>query len=422
MRASYLASILSKIFLVATLVAIGGASAPSVTEKVLHAFSGAPDGARPVAGLVGSSDGNLFGTTSGGGKGFGIVFELTGTYDKKEKVLYRFSGGSDGAVPKAGLVIDSVGNLYGTTSGGGKNNLGVVFELTKSSNYMHEIVLHSFGGSDGAVPKAGLIFDGSGKGNLYGTTSAGGKNKLGVVFELTKSSNYTHEIVLHSFSGSDGAVPVAGLVIDSAGNLYGTTSGGGSKGFGVVFSLTGKGTLTVLHSFSGGSDGAAPRAGLIFDKPGNLYGTTSKGGNSGLGVAFELIKKGGYKKEAVLHSFAGGTDGADPEAGLAFGLKQINLYGTTAGGGKGFGVVFKLTGSDHTTEKVQYRFTGGTDGGVPLAGLIFTPPVADEPAEDEPALPPKGGCTYGCGTTISGGDLTCHAPNGCGVVFKLFSK
>ena len=124
----------------------------------------------------------------------------------------------------------------------------------------------------------------------------------------------------------------------------------------------------------------------------------------------------------MLHSFAGGTDGADPEAGLAFGpikAKVKGLYGTTAGGGKGFGVVFKLTGSGHTTETVLYRFKGGPDGGIPLAGLIFTPHNADEPAGDEPAPPPKGGCTYGCGTTVSGGDLKCHAPNGCGVVFKL---
>ena len=427
MRTSYLASILSKIFLFTTLVAIGGASAPSVTEHVLHAFRGAPDGARPVAGLVSSSYGNLFGTTSGGGKGFGVVFELTGTYDKKEKVLYRFSGGSDGAVPKAGLIFDGVnkGNLFGTTSGGGKG-FGVVFELMATSHTTEKVLYRFSGGSDGAVPVAGLTMDPAG--NLYGTTSGGGKNKLGVVFELTKISNYTHEIVLHSFSGgkSDGAVPVAGLVIDSAGNLYGTTSGGGSKGFGVVFSLTGKGHLkeTVLHTFSGGSDGAVPKAGLIFDgiNKGNLFGTTSKGG-SGFGVAFELTKKTSYKKEVVLHSFAGGTDGADPEAGLAFGpikAKVKGLYGTTAGGGKGFGVVFKLTGSGHTTETVLYRFKGGPDGGVPLAGLIFTPHNADEPAGDG-LTPPKGpgGCTYACGTTVNGGHLGCNHPNGCGVVFNL---
>jgi uncharacterized repeat protein (TIGR03803 family) len=378
MRTSYLGSILSKIVLFTTLVAIGGASAPIVTENVLYAFGSTPDGALPVAGLVSDS---------------------------------------------------KTGNLFGTTSGGGSKGFGIVFALTESSGHTKEDILYSFsGGSDGAVPKAGLIFNGSGMGNLYGTTSGGGKNKLGVVFELTKISNYTHEIVLHSFSGgkSDGAVPVAGLVIDSAGNLYGTTSGGGSKGFGVVFSLTGKGHLkeTVLHTFSGGSDGAVPKAGLIFDgiNNGNLFGTTSKGG-SGFGVAFELTKNTSYKKEVVLHSFAGGTDGADPEAGLAFGpikAKVKGLFGTTAGGGKGFGVVFKLTGRGHTTETVLYRFKGGPDGGVPLAGLIFTPLNADEPAGDG-LTPPKGpgGCTYACGTTVNGGHLGCNHPNGCGVVFNL---
>ena len=363
MRTCYLASIFSKAFLLATLVAIGGASAPVITENVLHPFGGTPDGALPVAGLViGAKYGNFFGTTSGGGKGFGIVFELTGKHHKTEKVLYSFSGGSDGAVPVAGLAIDKAGNLYGTTSGGGNNGLGVVFELTKSSNYMHEIVLHSFSG------------------------------------------------------GIDGAVPVAGLVIDSQGNLFGTTSGGGKSGFGIVFVLNGKHQETVLHTFSGGgSDGAVPKAGLIFDKTDNLYGTTSKGGSNGLGVAFELLKNGGYKKEAVLHSFAGASEGADPEAGLAFG-PQTNLFGTTSAGGKGFGVVFELTASSgYTKETVLHTFSGGGDGAVPLAGLVFPLSTAEEHAD----RPPNGGCTYGCGTTVFGGNKKCNAPKGCGVVFSL---
>jgi uncharacterized repeat protein (TIGR03803 family) len=199
-------------------------------------------------------------------------------------VLHRFAG-ADGHNPSeyGHLIEDSAGDLYGTTSGGGASGLGVVFMLNKTG----ETVLHSFtGGADGRAPYAGLTQDSAG--NLYGTTFGGGASGLGVVFKLNK----TGETVLYSFTIADGANPYAGLTRDSAGNLYGTTSAGGASNSGVVFKLDTTGTETVLHSFTGGADGAKPSAGMIQDSAGNLYGTTYYGGSgrtsSGNGVVFML--------------------------------------------------------------------------------------------------------------------------------------
>ncbi|MGH9206790.1 MAG: choice-of-anchor tandem repeat GloVer-containing protein, partial [Acidimicrobiales bacterium] len=291
---------------------------------------------------------------------------------------------------------DSSGNLYGTTGSGGASNDGVVFKLTPGGT---ETVLHSFAGgaSDGSLPAAGLIADSSG--NLYGTTSEGGASNNGVVFKLSPDGT---ETVLHTFAGgsSDGANPRAGLIADSSGNLYGTTGSGGASNDGVVFKLTPGGTETVLHTFMGGGDGAFPLAGLIADSSGNLYGTTESGGGTGCiagfgcGTVFKLSPGG---TETVLYSFKGGpSDGAQPFAGL-YADSSGNLYGTTSGGGASrWGTVFKL--SPGGTETV-YSFTGGSDGGQPVAGLI-----AD-----------SSGNLYG--TIEHGGAPGCSG--GCGVVFKL---
>ena len=261
-------------------------------------------------------------------------------------------------------------------------------------------MLHGFtGGSDGGDPYGGLIFDGAG--NLYGTTFYGGNTDFcdetgcGSVFKLSPASGggYT-EAVLYSFAGgSDGEELWAGLIFDSAGNLYGTTSGGGNTntgscgvlGCGTVFKLSpasgGGYTETVLYRFAGGSDGALPQAGLIFDSAGNLYGTTSQGGNSGYyGTVFRLAPaSGGGYTETVLYSFANGSGGYGPQGGLIFDSAG-NLYGTALAGGitssncaQDCGTVFKLSpasggGYSYT---VLYSFTGGSDGGNPLAGLIF---------------------------------------------------
>jgi uncharacterized repeat protein (TIGR03803 family) len=196
-------------------------------------------------------------------------------------LFYSFEGGTDGATPRAGLVRDAAGNLYGTTISGGAGGLGTVFKLDAVGS---ETVLHSFSGADGARPEAGLVRDAAG--NLYGTTAGGGASDLGTVFKLDTTGS---ETVLHSFSGADGDSPVAGLVRDAAGNLYGTTAGGGASGLGTVFKLDTSGKGRLLHSFTGGAtDGAFPAAGLVPDAAGNLYGTTTQDGAFGQGTVFKL--------------------------------------------------------------------------------------------------------------------------------------
>jgi uncharacterized repeat protein (TIGR03803 family) len=337
-------------------------------ETVLHSFTGGKDGAQPEAGLVRDVAGNLYGTTrTGGVYGYGVVFKLDTT--SKEIVLHSFTGGADGANPNfgdPGLLRDVAGNLYGTTGAGGDlacrfvpaalvgsgfPGCGVVFKLDTTSK---ETVLHRFtGGADGADPATGLVRDAAG--TLYGTTfgggdlACGGGSGCGVVFKLDTTGK---ETVLHKFTGgADGAAPstAAGLVRDTAGNLYGTTFTGGHGcfgGCGVVFKLGTTGKETVLHTFTGGADGAGPEAGLVRDNAGNLYGTTDSGGDltcgggSGCGVVFKLDTTG---KETVLHTFTGGKDGAFP-AGRLIQDSAGNLYGTAQSKGAFFsGVVFKLT-------------------------------------------------------------------------------
>ncbi len=351
-------------------------------EKVLHSFGSGADGAYPDANLILDSDGNLYGTTSGGGihscGGFpdncGTVFELSPKEGGgwTEKVLYSFGGSPDGYLPIAGLVLDAAGNLYGTTYYGGvhgcndvANNCGTVFELSpRQGGGWTEKVLHSFGkGTDGYWPYGGLILDAAG--NLYGTTVVGGVDTTcevifsgcGTVFELSPDgSGGWSEKLLHSFGkGTDGTQPQAGLIFDAAGNLYGTTTAGGihpcSDGFGcgTVFELApdGRGDWTeqVLHSFNdNGSDGYDSYAGLIIDAAGNLYGTTVDGGIHDYGAMFEVSPAGGgHWTEKVLHSFNfNGTDPAYPAAGLIFDAHG-NLYGTSyAGGAYITGTVFEF--------------------------------------------------------------------------------
>ena len=319
-------------------------------ERELYKFGNYPDGMRPN-GVIRSKTGFLYGTTYWGGKGSdGDVFEIAPDGHKTE--LYTFTGASDGRMPNAGVVRDKAGNLYGTTIWGGAHNKGVVFKLTKTkgSGYA-ESVLHSFGGaSDGVQPDAGLMADKAG--NLYGTTIVGGSGNCsaggcGTVYKITPGG---HETVLYNFNGgSDGNYPYADVIKDAQGNLYGTAYVGGSGNNGVVFKLAPDGTETVLHSFAGGSDGANPYAGVIADTAGNLYGTTVYGGSSNLGTVFKLAPDG---TETVLHSFAG-NDGRYPQAGL-IADEAGNLYGATQFGGPGTcnpllplgcGVVFEIENS-----------------------------------------------------------------------------
>jgi uncharacterized repeat protein (TIGR03803 family) len=354
-----------------TLFELTPAAGGTWTEKVLHSFSGGADGTHPYAGLIFDAAGNLYGTTDlGGAYGYGTVFELTpaagGTWT--EKVLHNFNNdGTDGIEPLAPLIIDAAGNLYGTTyQGGAYNSYGTVFELTPAAGgTWTEKVLHSFGsGTDGLIPYGGLIFDAAG--NLYGTTAYGGTNDLGTVFELTPAAGGTWtEKVLWSFGNStDGAYPWAGLIFDGAGNLYGTTSGGGTYGHGTMFELMpaagGTWTEQVLHNFGSGTDGSLPQASLILDGAGNLYGTTNDGGSYGGGTVFRFNTQG----EVLLQSFSG-TDGANPYAGLILDAAG-NLYGTTvAGGTSNQGTVFEIT----NTPPTAYQFVT-----VPPCRLVDTRP------------------------------------------------
>src|ERR1035441_8126373 len=331
------------------------AHAQTATETVLHSFTtNPPKGANPNGGVIRDSAGNLYGTTSAGGTGYGVVFKVNTA--GQETVLYSFTGGADGRWPNAGVIRDSGGNLYGTTQSGGTANSGVVYDLNTSGQ---ERVLYSFtGGADGGAPFAGVIRDSAG--NLYGTTSSGGTVSAvhffgaGVVYRVDPSGE---ETVLYSFTGgADGDEPVAGVIRDSAGTLYGTTYYGGASGWGVVYELTPAGQETALYSFAGGADGASPSAGVIRDSAGNVYGTTDYGGSaeafSGWGVVYKVDTAG---QETVLHTFTGGADGGLPYAGVIRDSAG-NLYGTTiSGGGAGsLGLVFRLNTSGQET--VLYAF------------------------------------------------------------------
>jgi uncharacterized repeat protein (TIGR03803 family) len=350
----------------------------------IHRFSGVGDGSNPVAGLIIDSAGNLYGTASAGGAyGHGTVFKLNQVSDGgwKITVLHAFRGGSDGEQPQGPLTMDAAGNLYGTTVlGGSFAGYGTVFKVAPTAQGgWKESVLYGFSNTNnGYIAEGGVTLDKNG--NIYGTT-AGGTFGQGNVFELTPNpTGRWAETVLYNFTGtSDGDFPSGGsLIFDSAGNLYGTTmfggidNGGGVCGVlitacGTVFKLSpqpnGGWSETVIHDFLGGTDGALPYAGLIFDSAGNLYGTASVGGNQtscyhngnggfGCGTVFELSPNSdGTWSETTLYSFAGGKDGASPTANLIFD-NLGNLYSTTSSGGGSYcyltgscGTVFELSPS-----------------------------------------------------------------------------
>jgi uncharacterized repeat protein (TIGR03803 family) len=392
-------------------VALAMPSAQAQTYTVLYSFTGLKDGGEPRGGLRPDALGNLYGTTLYGGtypciaNGCGVVFKLDTT--GKETVLFNFNGGASGARPVAGLIRDSQGNFYGTAGVGGDltcnapYGCGVVFKLDTAGTYT---VLHSFKPSpDASRPLAPLLRDTAG--NLYGTTEKGGLYDDGAVFKIDTTGQ---ETVLYSFTGRrDGASPLAGLVRDASGNLYGTTEFGGdlrgcgSYGCGVVFKLDPTGTETVLYSFTEHADGGQPATPLLRDKAGNLYGTTDFGGDLtcnapfGCGVVFKLDVTG---KETVLYTFKGTpTDGELPDGGVIHDGSG-NFYGTTSqGGAYGVGTVFKL--DKNGVETLLYSFHGGADGAEPDTSLIRD----------------AAGNLYG--TTILGG-MGCPG-QGCGVVFKL---
>jgi uncharacterized repeat protein (TIGR03803 family) len=392
------------------------------TYTVLYTFTGGADGAGPFTeDLILDRAGNLYGTTiwggdlssaDCGGSGCGVVFKLDPA--GKETVLYTFTGGADGVQPFS-VIRDEKGNLYGTAVGG-PDGWGEVFKLDRAGS---ETLLYAFTGAPDGGGSQGVIRGSDG--SLYGTTSQGGVNETGcygagcgTVFKLDWSGK---ETVLYSFTGgADGGLPEPSLVQDEEGNLYGVTDSGGTpgnvggtSGNGVVFKLAPDGKETVLYSFTGGADGALPRA-LIRDWDGTLYGVTAVGGDEssstprGSGVVFKRDRSG---RCTALYSFTGGMDGANP-VGTPL-LVGKDLYGTTANGGNSAaacggpcGVVFKVDATGKET--VLHSFTG-PDGENPYGGLI---------ADAQGNL---------IGTATYGGDLANQAAPcygyGCGVVFKL---
>jgi len=364
------------------LVEISGAA----TEKKLHNFGSGMDGKTPYASLVWDAAGNLYGTTSlGGVHGAGTVFEMAPNQSGgwTEKVLHNFGDGMDGQQPYGVLIWDADGNLYGTTEAGGVYSKGTVFELSPNgSGGWTEKVLHNFGlyTGDGTSPNGGLVWDGSG--NLYGTTVAGGHYDAGTVFKLRPDgSGGWIEHTLHNFgSGMDGQSPKAGLVRQIGGTFYGTTSAGGAYGKGTVFEITpkeGGGWIeTILHNFGlYPTDGVEPVAGLILDAAGNLYGTTNSGGADGVGTVFQLKPgQSGAWTEMVLHNFGAAMDGRNPKASLVLDAAG-DLYGTTyAGGVYGKGTVFMVIPSQtgNWTELTRHNFgLYSGDGIEPCGSLLF---------------------------------------------------
>jgi hypothetical protein len=342
------------------------------SEKILYSFTGSTDGSSPQSGLAIDSEGNLFGTTAGGGSGAscpcGTVFELSpglnGTWT--ESVIHSFDNGpTDANNPFSQPVFDSKGNLFGTALFGGANFQGGVYELSPQANGIwSETLVYSFtGGADGGSPYSSrLTLDTAG--SIYGTTAGGGIYGSGVVFELVAGANGNFtEKVLHSFTGdSDGGNPYASsLVFDGSGNLYGIARGGGAHDYGVVFVLMpqsdGTWSEKVVYAFTGADGDANPVGGLFLDNKGRAYGAASD--------VFELVLGGGgIWSKNNLHNFTGTPDGAFPEAAL-ISDRAGNLYGTTNSGGAHFGTVFELFpgAGGKWNERILHRFLdNGTDG------------------------------------------------------------
>lgn len=325
------------------------------TYQVIYNLNPAVDGSNPY-GLTRDAAGNIIGVTGAQSPAHGSVFKLN-LATRVLTTLHTFTGTPDGDNPVDPVVLDSAGDIYGTTRGGGANGLGAIFKIDSTGV---ETILHSFNGTDGQIPN-GLIRDTVG--NMYGTTVSGGIGGSGVVFRVNKSGV---EQTLYKFTGPDGAQPYAGVTRDPAGNLYGTTDTGGDFSKGTIFKLAADGTETVLHSFAGGANGNRPFAGVVLDSAGNLYGSTFAGGTGRLGTVFKLDTSGVF---TVLINFSG-ANGEEP--GELVMDAAGNIYGTTFKGGGPFdsGVVFKLDPSG--TETVLHSFAGTPDGSYPAARLLLS--------------------------------------------------
>jgi len=360
------------------------ANAFSQTESVLYTFTDGADGGGPFGGLIFDSAGNLYGDTSAGGVdngngGLGVVFELSPSSGAwTETPLYAFQGGStDGRVPFGGVVFDSAGNLYGTTSFGGTHDEGTVFELSPAiGGGWTEQIIYNFGdrANDATYPNGGLAIDSAG--HLYGTSYAGGANNLGAVFEVSpRTGGGWSETVILSGTAADGDHFNSGVTVVGH-NLYVPAANGGSPGYGAIYLLSRSSsgwTATVIYSFLGGSDGIEPVGGLAFQAPGRIFGTTDFGGTYSSGTAFELTESSGTWTKTILHNFGESTDAAYPANPLTIGPSG-QLYGTAGSGGTlGNGAAFELVKLDGVwKEKILHNFnTGSSDVGGPAGGIVL---------------------------------------------------
>jgi uncharacterized repeat protein (TIGR03803 family) len=418
-----------------------GASAPGIgagtrppAETILYTFEGPPNGSKPTDGsypmspLVADTGGALYGTTTLGGddrlcnEQCGTVFKLTKSgAGYTESILYSFQGGNDGAVPVGSVILDGSGNLFGATSSAGSGHCGnhplggcgTVYELTPTpSGYVEHLIYTFQGGRDGDYPQSGLVADPEGA--LYGTTLYGGGTPCaggqgcGTVYKLTPHGSAYDETIIHRFHGRDGYLPAAGLALDGAGALYGTTMFGGPppRGTGcgtggTVFKLTPDGVAyrqRVVHAFQcSPGDGADPVAPVVLDADGELYGTTEYGGseacNPGCGTIFQLAPTGSRYRERILHGFQGGADGKWPTVGPV-----LDSRGELFGADGYFGYIYELV--PHGTGfryGVYYPYVYGN--GAPAAPLLVDP----------------SGALYG--TSLNGGGEPCT----CGTVFEIRS-
>lgn len=393
-----------------TFVVVLAVPAPAQTAIVLHDFSNSgTDGNTSYSGVILDSAGNMYGSTAqGGAYNGGIVFELNPrigggwTY----RILHAFNPAVGEGSGPGGMALDASGNLYGCTGNGGTDGLGTVFELKPvPSGGWAMRTLYSFNGTDGSSPTGNLIFDSAG--NLYGTTGDGGSFGLGTAYKLTRGPGGAWvETVLHNFpeTGTDGYEPLSGLIFDAAGNLYGTTFYGGMNFClcGTVFELSptssGAWTETILHNFADdGIDGGLPIARPTFDTAGNLYGTTFVGGSGSLGVVYELAPSDGGWTETILHAFANNGDGIIPGYGPLIADAEGNLYDTTQEGG-------------NLGNGTIYKLTPGTGGSWTYATYFKLDGTNGASPVGGPSLDRRGDLY---GTTQGGG------AGGVGVVYEV---
>ena len=373
---------ISRLAIAAAIALTATAAWSASNTKLVYSFAGNADGEYTDTELVIDSAGNLYGSSvQGGAFGSGTVFQVTP--EGVHTVLYNFRGGTDGGEPYKGVTLDAHGNLYGTavTGGGGscEGGCGVIFELLNSGGTWTFHVIHTFsGGFDGSGPGSPVAFDKFG--NLYGTTPTGGASGMGTIYRMSPDSAGGWKFrVIHTFTGGpDGGGGSAGrLVFDNAGILYGVCTVGGTNGLGTVYRMfrsQGQWQFQTLYAFKDSPDGALPYGGLAIDNAGNLYGTTYYAGAHDFGSVYQLTPSNGHWTERVLYSFKGGSDGDSPISTLISDANG-NLYGTTSDGGAAAcncGTIFKIsrTSTGSWGETVVYRFPGTPNPGFAYNGMI----------------------------------------------------